>query len=53
MKNMAITPVLTHFVRVHQMNIHTKFEANPCIGLIKRSQKVILYSDICNYQEAH
>ena len=30
MKNRGSTPILTNLVGVYPMNIHTKFEANPC-----------------------
>ena len=30
MKNRGSTPILTNLVGVHQRNIHTEFEANPC-----------------------
>ena len=35
MKNRGSTLILTNLVGVHPRNIHTKFEANPCIGLIE------------------
>ena len=33
MQNRGSTPILTNLVGVNPMNVHTKFEANPCSGL--------------------
>ena len=46
MKNMGSTPFLRNLVGVHQMSIHTKFEANPCSGSKKEVKNGILHSDI-------
>ena len=46
MKNTGSTPILRNFVGVHQKNIHTKFEANPCSGSRKEVKNGILHSDI-------
>ena len=46
MKNTGGTPILTNLVGVHQMNIHTKFEANTCSGSRKEVKNGILHSDI-------
>ena len=40
MKNRGSTPILTNLVGVHQRNIHTKFEANPCSGLRGEVEKL-------------
>ena len=40
MKNRGSTPILTNLVGVHQRNIHTKFEANPCSGLREEVEKL-------------
>ena len=40
MKNRGSTPILTKLVGVHQRNIHTKFEANPCSGLREEVEKL-------------
>ena len=39
MKNSGSTPILTNIVGVHLMNIHTKFDANPCSGLREEVEK--------------
>ena len=39
MKNRGSTPILTNLVGVHPRNIYTKFEANPCCGVKRRSRK--------------
>ena len=52
MKNMGSTPILRNLVGVHQSNIHTKFEANPCSCSRKEVKNGILHSDIvlhCKY----
>ena len=46
MKNMASTLILRNLEGVHQRNIHTKFEANPCSGSRKEVKNGILHSDI-------
>ena len=33
MKNKVSTLILTNLVGVHQRNIHTKIDVNPCSGL--------------------
>ena len=40
MKNRGSTPILTNLVGVHPRNIHTKFEANPCSGLSRKTKNV-------------
>ena len=39
-KKMGSTPILRNLVGVHQRNIHTKFEANPCSGLREEVKKL-------------
>ena len=46
MKNTGSTPILKNLVGVHQRNIHTKFEANPCSGSRKEVKNGILHGDI-------
>ena len=48
-KNRGSTLILTNVVGVHPWNIHTKFEANPCIGLKEEVKNVILHNDIRVY----
>ena len=41
MKNRDSTGIITNLEGVHQRNIHTKFEANPCSGLeVEKLKKV-------------
>ena len=40
MQNRGSTPILTNLVGVHQRNIHTKFEVNPCSGLREEVEKL-------------
>ena len=35
MENRGSTPIFTNLVGVHPRYVHTKFEANPCNGLLK------------------
>ena len=46
MKNMGSTPISINLVGVHQRNIHTKFETNPCSGSRKEVKNGKLHSDI-------
>ena len=45
MKNRGSTPILTNLEGIHPMNIHTKFEANPCSGLRSRKTKKVHDND--------
>ena len=46
MENRGGTPILTNSVSVRPRNIHTKFEANLCIGLRKEVNNVKFHSNI-------
>ena len=46
MKNQGSTPILTNVVGVHPRYIHTKFEANLCMGSRDEVKNGILHSDI-------
>ena len=46
MKNMGSTPILKNLVGVHQRNIYTTLEANPCNGSRKEVKNGMLHSDI-------
>ena len=52
MKNRGSTPILTTLVGVHQRNIHTKFEANPCSGL-REVEKLVHADDDNNDDDRH
>ena len=57
MKNRGSTPISTNSVGVHRRNIHTKFEANPCICLReefeKKTKKVHADSNDDNNDDGH
>ena len=40
MKNKVSTLILTNLVGVHQRNIHTKIDVNPCSGLREEVENV-------------
>ena len=44
MKNRGSTPILTNLVGVHQRNINTKFEANPCSDLREEVEKLKMFT---------